>query len=509
MKATFLRLVNLLLLVSGMNLSALADVRIKTRTTMEGGQPSESTVYIKGARQRTEYGGTNTDILQCDMKRSIDINEREKTYTITSLVQDTAQAAGTAAGSARPATQPSATGARRGGVITYTTTTTDMKESKRFPQFGNILAHRYKRVMEIKSSPDACTPMNMRMESDGWYANLQADLACNIDYAQMARRYATQRSCQDKTQSNNVGPVVKGYAIYETATTTFEMNMGGQNVSRTSASTREVVELSNAPLSAALFEVPAGYRESKDGGTNMTGGDDTAADDDDDAGTNTNAGSGTAGGNMTAKRPNESGAQPVASSGNPATPAVALGAKKAGVMRVGVVLPKATAGEGVDPSGLAAAVRNGLVATLKGPALEVTPIEARLPGQIELEAREKECDFILYTNVAHKKGGGGGFGGFLKKAAPVIDAVPMGYGTAGAVADATARVVVYTAADIASSVKAKDEITIDYRLMSAAQATTPVAAKTLKGKAKSDGEDVLTPLIEQEATAVLASASKN
>jgi hypothetical protein len=55
---------------------ASADLKIKTRTTVMG-HTTESTVYIKGARERNEmsfggHGGT-VSIIQCDQKRMITI----------------------------------------------------------------------------------------------------------------------------------------------------------------------------------------------------------------------------------------------------------------------------------------------------------------------------------------------------------------------------------------------------------------------------------------------------
>ena len=53
-----------------------ADLKIKTRTTVMG-HTTESTVYIKGARQRSEtsFGGRGgaATIIQCDQKRIITI----------------------------------------------------------------------------------------------------------------------------------------------------------------------------------------------------------------------------------------------------------------------------------------------------------------------------------------------------------------------------------------------------------------------------------------------------
>ena len=51
-------------------------------------------------------------------------------------------------------------------------------------------------------------------------------------------------------------------------------------------------------------------------------------------------------------------------------------------------------------------------------------------------------------------------------------------------------------------IKSKDDVTVQYQLVVAAQ-NASVLQNTLQGEAKSDGEDVLTPLLQQTANAVL------
>lgn len=77
----------------------------------------------------------------------------------------------------------------------------------------------------------------------------------------------------------------------------------------------------------------------------------------------------------------------------------------------------------------------------------------------------------------------------------------------GAMARSAAMSGVYTVAQMASSIKAKDELILDYKL-EATQGVGPVVAKTEKAKAKADGEDVLTPLIEKAAEAIAAAMMK-
>jgi len=154
------------------------------------------------------------------------------------------------------------------------------------------------------------------------------------------------------------------------------------------------------------------------------------------------------------------------------------------------------AGDGVDPAALAKAARKQLVSSLSGSSIEVVALEARQPQQVETEAKQKQCDFVLYSTVAHKKGGGGGggFGSFLKKSVSIAGgatAAPADEGSANGSAGGV-------------SLKAKDELTLEYRLQRGAES---VVTNTLKAKAKSNGDDVISQLANQAAASVLAAAT--
>ena len=56
-------------------------------------------------------------------------------------------------------------------------------------------------------------------------------------------------------------------------------------------------------------------------------------------------------------------------------------------------------------------------------------------------------------------------------------------------------------------IKSKDDVSVQYQLVPIGQ-TAPLTQNTLQGKAKSDGEDVLTPLLTQAATDVLTKISQ-
>jgi hypothetical protein len=163
---------------------------------------------------------------------------------------------------------------------------------------------------------------------------------------------------------------------------------------------------------------------------------------------------------------------------------------------------------GVDPM---AAVRDVFTSFLTGPTLAVQPLNARLQSQVREEAKLAGCRFLLLPSVKHerKSGGGGLFGkvasGAVQQGAWAVSGSAgstVGRVVAGAAAGAASSAVY----DYASSSRNKDELTLAYRLESAAGAV--LVENSQKRKAKSDGEDLLTPLVQRAAEAIAGAATK-
>jgi hypothetical protein len=228
---------------------ALADIKITTKSTSSG-QSFTSTTYIKGARQRTEGMGYTT-IYQCDLKRTILLNDKTRTYTITPF-DSKSEARG-----ANP--QSAGSHKRRGGVITYTTTNTDTGERR---ELMGLTAKHIKSKTVVAASEGACNSMNMEMETDGWYVSLPGSINCQTEASTALP--LDQSECVDDIRYKTEGIANNGYPLM--ATTSIKFNAGaesqGMNIP-TSTSTQEVVDISKATLDAALFEIPAGYREVK------------------------------------------------------------------------------------------------------------------------------------------------------------------------------------------------------------------------------------------------------
>jgi hypothetical protein len=156
------------------------------------------------------------------------------------------------------------------------------------------------------------------------------------------------------------------------------------------SSTKEVVELSRDPLDAALFDVPAGYVEA-------------------------------ASAQELYAMPSMADVMQMSQSQQPAArdqgnvSGVSI-TKAAGAIRVGVVQINNKTDRGVSQESL----RQRLIGELQGDGVEAVPLNAISPREAEAEAKAKQCDFILYTDLTGLKASAAKkLGGFLGRATGV------------------------------------------------------------------------------------------
>jgi hypothetical protein len=156
-------------------------------------------------------------------------------------------------------------------------------------------------------------------------------------------------------------------------------------------------------------------------------------------------------------------------------------------------------------------VRELFSSYLTGPTLKVAPLTARLTSQAREEAKQASCTYILFTAVKLERSkSGGGFLGKMVGEAVQSSAWELrgaARSTAGrVVAGAAASAATEAARGMASNVKTRDELTLDWRLESL---DGGVAAKnTAKAKASSDGEDMLTPMVERAAETIAGTTAR-
>jgi hypothetical protein len=521
--------------------SQAQDLHIKKNITVAGNVVSSTETSIKGARVRdvnqTPAGNTIT-LRQCDLKRTVTINEQAQSYYVANDPQDAAAARAAALATGAPIPETT------GGKIEITSTFTDTGERK--TMFGYPARHLKIKVTEA-SSEKACSQVHQSFDIDGWYADVGKDLAgCN----QFAPPVQIAQGCQDSIEEHHSGSGKPGYPLSQT------ISMPGPDGPTTV--TIAVSELSKQALDKAQFDVPDGYHQVASlaelrgvpqmaqpavaqGGQGMSPTQGAAM---------TPAMQGYPNGaqmpNMSAMAQQQMMMNQYAAGGGrmpqnvmmqgmsanqpggaPVAIPQALGPKAAGKIRIGVAPPDAQVGQGSNAAAdYSTPIRNAMILLMNGPAVEVAALDSRIPMQLQAEAQQKQCDYVLFSSVAVKHNTGGGFGKFAKFASPIASMTPVGmmaHGMGSAVAATAAASAAQAAQQAAqqqamnqvmsqlsgfnTQIKQKDDVNVQYQLVATGQ-SQPLLQNALQGKAKTDGEDVLTPLLQQTANTVVTQVGK-
>jgi hypothetical protein len=235
------------------------------------GMKSESTIYVKGMRKRTESAGMMgmaappITIEQCDLQRTIKINDKKRLYFIEPFVKETEEVIDEdvkPTAKTKPVTPPQPkekTPPQKGGVITMWYSITDTGERKKI--YGFTARHVWTSQKMIPS-PDACTMKDsLQIKTDGWYIDLP-EFNCPVRY-RPNRVSATptekpQPDCKDKFITRRKGKGKLGFPLIET--TTIIMAGGGAKKNEFETSI-ETMELTTAKLDSMLFEIPLGYTQ--------------------------------------------------------------------------------------------------------------------------------------------------------------------------------------------------------------------------------------------------------
>jgi hypothetical protein len=352
------------------SLAASADTKIKTRHTVMG-HSTEGTVYIKGARERSEtnigMGPGFVTVTQCDQKRIITINPQANTCMVMPL--------GDEAGEAAAAPASAAGSSHKGGTIVFNLNTVDTGERQKML---GLTARHIKMSMNAESSPDACSKSSMHTETDGWYADVAPALSCSMGMTPPPSR-GGRAGCQDTVRFKRTGSGHPGYPLKQTTTIQAE----GHSFTTVS----EVVELTNAPLDASLFDMPAGCKVVASYQELMSMGSMAA-------------------GMMGERPPATAPAPPPASKPEPPAPAPpapapapAVAAKAGGVVRVGVVKINDKSEQYLPIENL----RINLMSEVSLRQMEAVPLDSDGESAVAIEAASKSCDYILYTDASQVK----------------------------------------------------------------------------------------------------------
>jgi hypothetical protein len=151
------------------------------------------------------------------------------------------------------------------------------------------------------------------------------------------------------------------------------------------------------------------------------------------------------------------------------------------------------------------AVRGTFTSFLTGPSLAVKPLTSRLASQVREEAKSAECPYLLLTTFRHERNGGHTVLGRAATGAVQEGAWNVLVSTRSTPTKIAAGAAMSGAAatrEVVSSFRAKDELTLGYRLET--QDGRVLVDKSEKRKASTDGEDVLTPLVEHASESIVS-----
>jgi hypothetical protein len=235
--------------ISHLVVPSFTDLTIKKRHSF-GSSSSRHAIqvlYLKGARERHEFlyeqhGRRTTGhvtIMQCDQRRSVELNPEARVYAVTALEQSPAPL-----WRGRPVPQ------ERGAVVTTTFDAVDTGERR---PAGRYVARRVRTTVTVQPSPGANTPASTK-ETDGWYIDLPG-LGCTdaTTEAYLAvGEFVGPSGMRDRHQFRTKGAARRGYAIEET---TRFIQAGTTAVDHV-----ELIELSEDPLDSSLFDAPTDYR---------------------------------------------------------------------------------------------------------------------------------------------------------------------------------------------------------------------------------------------------------
>jgi hypothetical protein len=226
-----------------------ADLKITTRTS-DGRNTQAVTVRLKGPRQRIDRTFDSVPALggiaQCDLHRSVMLNPEQRIYGTTVIADPSTAKTGYVA---------------LGAVITSSHIieapqhiTIDAIDTGERRSFSGVTARHVVTTTTITS--EGQTPPNVATRvQDGWYVDLPPfgciEPAAGFN-AMLSGSFSPEPPPPGGSTVTMLGRAKRGFPLIETDRHTSSEG--------TWAQTTELVEISGAPLDAAVFEVPDGYR---------------------------------------------------------------------------------------------------------------------------------------------------------------------------------------------------------------------------------------------------------
>ncbi len=221
--------------------------KLKTRVRYGHQSSSVHTLYLQGARTRTEFEqsspapGASTQapvtlVTQCDRKQTIAFDAQHKTFTEWPIVE----------WSERVRTHGVRGPEPDGPEVSIAMDSVDTGERR---QVGPYLARHVKTTIGIQPAAETKLPPRVE-EIDGWYIDLP-HLNCEDRGDQPPTTVAWLTIPNERVRFSQTGTGKRGYPVEEISRTT----MRGQ----TYETRMELLEASSDSLDPRLFDLPAGY----------------------------------------------------------------------------------------------------------------------------------------------------------------------------------------------------------------------------------------------------------
>lgn len=349
------------------------------------GMKVESTISVKGSRKRTEgmgmmgIGMNQVIIEQCDLKRTIKLNDSKKIYFIEPFDkpdQNAVESEPTENGSALGNVSKSTTKSKKTNSGTITVSNIIQSAGPDKKMFGLNAKHLIA-TQKLIPSPDACSMKDsIVIKTEGWYVELPLFMCpLRFDIKKIPNFQGMQGDCNDKIILKSSGSGKMDFPLTQTTTIISGQPQDKNNNFQIGI---ETLDLSTEPLDDKLFDIPAGYKEVKDEADLMDKINPAEM----------------------LKQMKNLGTQQQESQSNGVS-IVSSEDKKSGSIRVGVVVPKS------DQQLESTTLQNKIVNLFKADRIDAVAI------MDEGDAAKMKCDYILRTEYT-KIAAGNKLGGFIK-----------------------------------------------------------------------------------------------
>jgi hypothetical protein len=226
----------------------------------KGDQPATTTT-ISTSRTRRDDGRGTSQIVECDLRRIITIDNNAKTYSVVDFddeMKQVAAALARAQAQAKAATPPPVTTKTNG--TGHTTISFDEKPDDQTQVIAGLTAHHAVDTITISTQGTGdCPNFSQSMTEDVWFAPSPVKMSCPTKLAPppaMPTGMGQSGSpCAQNLmlQANSVKSAQPRLLLKST------MSLGGQKAGMTFTTTTLVTSLKTQPYDPAFFDIPAGY----------------------------------------------------------------------------------------------------------------------------------------------------------------------------------------------------------------------------------------------------------